>query len=126
MPLITVSNWRGHERCRALHDAIRVAVLGITELGLTDPNQVTVVFGGEDRFGDPGDENKLFIAVEYLFDREERTFDVRQELASAIGLAAKTVAGTRKVEVVVRTIHPGAHAVDDAIAHPNRSTFWSG
>lgn len=126
MPLITVSNWRQHERCRSLHDAIRYAVLSITELGLSDPNQVTVVFGGEDRFGDPGDDNKLFIAVEYLFDRQERTFDVRRRLAEAVGIAAKALIGTRRVEVAVRVFHPAAIATQDALAHAGGCTFWAG
>lgn len=113
MPLITVWN---SVRVRAdmeslersmLKTAFREACLGIPELGLTQPEQVTIRFPDlADEQPDPGD--KIIIVVELLFEKPQHTLEVRRRLATMLATAMRqfpTWQG-RPIEVAVKRFDP--------------------
>lgn len=116
MPLIEVWN---SVRVRAdmeslqrsmLKSEFRKACLGIHELGLTNPEQVTVRF--PDLADEPEPEHAIMVVVELLFDKPERTLEVRQKLAAALGTAVcgSFIGKGRKVEVAVKRFNPDRDA----------------
>lgn len=111
MPLITV--WNAHQTYDKVKWDIIDACLGIEELGLKKPAEVSVCFVPD---MDPSwVEETVVVVVELLFDKPGRTQAVRQRLAEAIGRAIKdsTVGHNRPVEVAVKRFNP------------ERDAFWS-
>ncbi len=120
MPLITVwnsvrvaANLEDLERS-VLRGAIRMVCLGITELGLTKPEDITVRY--PDLGDEPSPEDPIIVVVELLFDKPERTPDVRQRLAMKLFEVVKQfhINRGRAVEVAVKRFNP------------ERDAFWRG
>lgn len=109
MSLITV--WNTGKSDGIIRDAIRDACIAIPALGLRR-SDVTVCFVPDmDEYG------PIVVVVELLFDKEERTTEVRQLLAETIGGAVKrrsTLGHSRTVEVAVKYFNP------------ERDAFWRG
>lgn len=116
MPLITVWNWRPCERSPELATALHAACWNLNKLGLTDVSDVSVCFGGDEIHGFIF--SPLIIVVELLFDKPERTPEVRQKLAEELGKRAKewlrSNYTSRPVEVAVKRFNP------------ERDAFWVG
>lgn len=126
MPFITVWNWASGDKfandpfnVAELRSNLRKACLGISELGLTEDADVTVCLAGSPEYRGGG---PIIVVVELLFDKPERTLEVRQRLASALGESVKAYyrryAGIdqrdREVEVAVKRFNP------------ERDAFWKG
>lgn len=111
MPLITVyglSKWSPHTMIKDLRDAC----LNVKELGLTDRKDVTIYPVASDSIST--DSGPIIIIVELLFDRPERTHEIRQKLAEALGQAAKISSPNRSVEVAVKRFNT------------EKDAFWAG
>jgi len=107
MPIIKV--WclpanQTEENLRALHSAIVAAVIEVNELGLKDQNDMTCLFPPDLMKYGLGEE--IIIEVTGLFDRPERTDEVRQRLARNVGEAVHLLYPEAKVECLVATINP--------------------
>ncbi len=66
--------------------ALRNACVAAEVLGIDKPDDVTVVFGGEQVVES---DRKLVIFIEGLFDKPERTKEVRDRLAERLGKATR-------------------------------------
>jgi len=119
--LITIWNWQSTERDKLaqFREALTHACREIEILNLRDEldeyqyDLITVCYGGPAW----SDHRKahLTVVVEIMFDKPERTEAVRQQLAEALGRAAKSVVGEhRRVEVAVKRFSP------------ERDGFWAG
>jgi hypothetical protein len=87
-----------------LYQAILEAVLSITELRLYDKKAVTVLFPSDMMQYGLGEE--IIIEIGSLFKKPERTAEVRQRLAKAVGVAVKKLFPAAMVECSVETIDP--------------------
>ncbi len=115
MPLIHVWNYKPNEDVifqagipRLYHDLGR-ACMSVPELGIKDATDVLIANNGMTICAEPGAKTAvaLLIIVDLLYDRPDRTIEVKRRLAEAIGLAAKEAAGgQRPVEVFIRTFNP--------------------
>lgn len=122
MPLVTVWNSQlGASRGILAADlkgaALSLGALGGLGLG---SNDVTVCIAGND-FSPSGEDlsHPCVIVVELLFDKPERTEEVRRTLAERLGKAAKEffrnkLGINRVIEVAVKRFNP------------ERDAFWSG
>ncbi|MFH2062688.1 MAG: hypothetical protein ABIJ46_00860 [bacterium] len=119
MPLIEFVNWSTRpselqENLRELSDPIstlakslRDAAVSADVPGLTK-DTVTVTIGGRRVLS--GDRT-LIIKVSMLFDRPDRTKEVRDRLAQKLGEAAmKWVAPTWRVEVMIERFDPAVNS----------------
>lgn len=96
MPLIHIYNWwegsAGTRRSTRAAAEIQRAALKIRALGLTELSQVNVFYGPTE----PGDyvatKRVITIVVDLLFERPERTPDVRARLMKAIGCVMRRYA----------------------------------
>ncbi|MBU1032672.1 MAG: hypothetical protein ABII13_00460 [Patescibacteria group bacterium] len=106
MPLIQIWKWGqgGKERSSSFPGRLIDACFEIKELGFSDPHDITVVYAGENNVVMSGDP--LIIIVEMLFEKPERTPEVRQRLAKSLGKAVKKVIDPRLVEVVIKRFNP--------------------
>lgn len=84
------------------------ACVSVDALGLKDASDVLVSFqGGAIRAELEQPPAPLLIVVELLYDKPERTIEVKRLLAEALGSAARMCVGsTRAIEVFVRTFNP--------------------
>jgi hypothetical protein len=89
---------------RKLHKAIVSAVVGITELGLTSENDMTVLFVPDMMKYGLGTE--IIIEVTGLFPKPERTSGVIQKLAEQLGMAVRNLYPAAKVECFVQQFNP--------------------
>ena len=106
MPVIKV--WclpasQTEENLRELHKAIVKTVVARTELGLKDENDMTCLFPPDQMQYGLGSE--VIVEVSGLFMKAERTWDVKQLLAEALGDAVKALYPNAKVEVFVTTFN---------------------
>ena len=112
MPLITVWNSVDSDAYEprldhaALRERLCAACLEIAELGLTEERQVTVRFPDCVDKVSPG--HPIVVIVELLFDKPERTLEVRQRLAVALrdAVQASFLCMDRTVEVAVKRFSP--------------------
>lgn len=121
MPFITVWNFEeGNEGFNFGRDArllasLKKACLSVSELNLEHDNDVTANMAGRYPYsGHAAKDDPLIIIVELLFDKPERTFEVRQKLAKVLGDATKLFVGDRTVEVAIKRFNP------------ERDAFWRG
>lgn len=112
-------NWLPKERNVELTEALRAACFGVKELGLKQPIDVTVCFGGEEMEKILNLYAPLTIIVELLFDKPECTPEVRSRLAAELGGACKrffhlNMFTDRPVQVAVKRFNP------------EHDAFWNG
>jgi hypothetical protein len=111
MPIVTVSGLpNGFEQdfLTRLCIALRVAVAGVAELGITD-KQVTVFF--PDNLLQAGLGEEVIARVTELFGRPERTPEVKRRVAEAVKKCLRfhltpALQGLALVEVFVYTFDP--------------------
>ncbi len=107
MPIIKVwclpANQSEHE-LRMLHKIIVGAVISVKELGLKDQNDMTCLFPPDLMKYGLGEE--IIVEVTGLFDKPERTDEVRQRLAKELGEAIHILYPNAKVECTVEVINP--------------------
>ncbi len=87
-----------------IREAIRVAVLGIPELGLHRKEDVSVL-APSDQMND-GLAREILVEVVDLFEKPERTYEVRMRLAEALGNAVRTFFLKAKIECAIRPFDP--------------------
>lgn len=87
-----------------LHMAIVDAVIGVSELGLKDQQDMTCLFPPDLMKYGLGEE--IIIEVTGLFNKPERTDEVRQRLAMNLGEAVHALYPNAKVECTVEIIDP--------------------
>jgi hypothetical protein len=110
MPVITVWGLPQHLKSESLNDLNRRlvnAVLGVEELGLTAEKDVTCLFPADMVKHRSGTE--IIVQVSGLFSTAERTDEVRQCLANALGEAVEDwwyPAGLNDPELIEVFIHP--------------------
>lgn len=107
MPIIKV--WclpanQSEEDLRKLHKTIVAAVIGVSELGLKDQNDMTCLFPPDLMKYGLGEE--IIIEVTGLFDKPERTDEVRQKLAKSIGEGVQALYPDAKIECSVEVMNP--------------------
>ncbi|HPT08545.1 MAG TPA: hypothetical protein PLE28_02525 [bacterium] len=107
MPIIKV--WclpagQTEECLNRLHKAIVKAVVSITELGLKNENEMTCLFVPDLMSYGLGDE--IIVEISGLYDKPERTEEVRQDLAKSVGSSVKELYPQAKVECFVSTFKP--------------------
>ena len=112
MPLITVWNYPSTWEKSPFIQCLKKSAIDIKELNLTTED-VSVAFAGEQSMDHL--DKCLIIMVELLFDKPERTIEVRRQLAGSLGKAAKIYLETRvflgwKVEVAVKRFNPDKDA----------------
>ena len=105
MPIIKV--WclpqESEEQLRLVHKSIVSAVVAVSELGLKDQNDMTVLFPTDMMKYGLGEE--IIIEVS-LFEKPERTDEVLNRLAVNVGMSLKRIYSKAKVECVVTTFNP--------------------
>ncbi len=85
-------------KLREIHKTVVSAVVGIEELGLKGENDMTVLFPPDMMSYGLGTE----VIVEILiFDKPERTEEVQNRLAEAVGLAIQEHLPEAKLEVFI-------------------------
>lgn len=107
MPIIKV--WclpagQTEEDLNRLHKAIVKAVVSVSELGLTNENEMTCLFVPDLMAYGLGEE--IIIEVTGLYDKPERTESVKQHLAEVIGKSVKALYSKAKVECFISTFDP--------------------
>lgn len=107
MPIIKV--WclppnQSEEALNHLHQTIVKAVLCISELGLQSQNDMTCLFPPDLMKYGLGKE--IIVEISGLFEKPERTAEVRQRLAVSVGSAVSVLYPDAKVECSVSTIDP--------------------
>jgi hypothetical protein len=106
MPVIKV--WclpagQTEEDLNTLHKTIVKAVVGVEELGLKDETNMTNLFPPDQMQYGLGSE--IVVEVSGLFAKPERTFAIKQLLASSLGRAINDLYPDAKVEVFVSTFN---------------------
>jgi len=89
---------------RKVHKAVVAAVVAVPELGLTDETQMTCLFPPDLMTYGLGEE--IIVEISGLFDKPERTPEVRQQLAQGVGSAVYLLYPNAKVECFVQTFDP--------------------
>ena len=84
-----------------LHEAIVAAVVGVSELGLQDQNDMTVLFPSDLMLQSYGET--LVIEINGLPAKPKRTPEVLSQLAERVGKGVKTVYPESMVECFVTT-----------------------
>ena len=106
MPIIKV--WclphLDEERLRYLYKKIVDAVEGVSELGIKGQSAITVLFPKDSMEFGLGEE--IIIEVTGLFNKPERTFEVRQKLAEELGRAVSETFPRAKTECLVYPFDP--------------------
>lgn len=87
-----------------LHQEIVKAVTSVSELGLRGENDMTCLFPPDLMQYGLGEE--IIVEISGLFEKPERTKDVRQRLARNVGEVVKRLYPKAKVECFVSTIDP--------------------
>jgi len=107
MPIVVV--WglpadTGEQALQKLTEEFIDVVCGIKKLGLSN-DQVTCFFPSDMMMAGLGEE--IIVFVEGLFAKPERTEEVRDRLAEALGTTVKTFfPSTHTIEVLVRPFDP--------------------
>lgn len=115
MPQITVWNLppnTSEEQLHGLHNAIVSAAVGIKELGLKDENDFLNLFPKD--MMEYGAGTEIMVQVSELWEKPERTPEVLNHLAKALGEA-------------VRERFPEAKTIAariDPLFKPERDGFW--
>ncbi len=107
MPVIKVwclSADQTEDDLRRLHQNIVAAVVAVPELGLRDENDMTCLFPPDMMSYGLGSE--VIVEVNGLFEKPERTIDVRHRLAKSIGQRVKALYPKAVVEVFVYPFKP--------------------
>ena len=87
-----------------LHQSIVRAVLSVPELGIKSQNDMTCLFPPDlMRYG-LGEE--IIIEIGGLYEKPERTQEVRQQLAKSVGEAVKKLYSKAKIECFIATFDP--------------------
>lgn len=107
MPIIKV--WclpagQTEENLNRLHKAIVKAVVSVTELGLKNENEMTCLFVPDLMSYGLGDE--VIVEIGSLYDKPERTEDVRNNLAKNVGRSVKNLYPKARVECFISTFNP--------------------
>jgi CRISPR/Cas system-associated endonuclease Cas3-HD len=87
-----------------LHQEIVRAVLSVPELGLRDEKDMTCLFPPDLMQYGLGDE--IIVEISALYEKPERTAEVRQCLATRVGEAVKRLYPQALVECSVATVNP--------------------
>ncbi len=88
-----------------LHQEILRSVVSISELGIKDQNDVTCLFV-PDYLMFYSLQKEIIIEVCGLYDKPERTKEVKQRLAENIGRSVKNLYPKAKVECFILTFDP--------------------
>ncbi len=108
MPIIKI--WclppnQTEEKLNKLHNSIVEAVTSIKELGLKDEKDLTNLFVPD--LMQYGLGTEIIIEITGLFMKPERTQEVRNRLAEAVGKAVKNLyPETEKVECLIYSFNP--------------------
>jgi len=107
MPVIKV--WclpanQTEEKLNELHQSIVSAVVGIHELGFKDENDMTCLFVPDLMSYGLGEE--IIVDIAGLFEKPERTKEVRQRLAENVGREVKRLYPDAKIECFVSSFNP--------------------
>jgi len=103
MPLVTVLNLRSEDDPQAIETSVTKALAGMPELGINDWEIDVIPVLRPDGFG----KDVTRINVE-LWEREERTKERLQELATRVAEGFRSAAGAaRPVKVVIRPYDVG-------------------
>jgi hypothetical protein len=95
---------QSEEDLKHLHQEIVKAVLSVTELGLHDQSDMTCLFPPDLMKYGLGEE--IIIEIGGLFEKPERTQEVRQRLAENVGKAVKDLYPKAKVECFISSFDP--------------------
>ena len=107
MPVIKVwclPSGQTEEALNLLHQSIVGAVISISELGFKSQNDMTCLFPPDLMQYGLGEE--IIIEIGGLYDKPERTQEVRQRLAKNVGEVVKKLFPEAKVECFVTTFNP--------------------
>jgi phenylpyruvate tautomerase PptA (4-oxalocrotonate tautomerase family) len=106
MPVIKV--WclpeQTEEQLQALHKNLVSAVVSVTELGLKDENEMTMLFPPDAMKYGLGSE--IIVEVSSLFEGPKRTDEVRQKLAENIGRVIQNFFPDALVECFIYPFKP--------------------
>ena len=107
MPVIKV--WclpadQTEENLNRLHQAIVKAVISISELGLKSEKEMTCLFVPDLMSYGLGEE--IIIEICGLYDKPERTDNVKQNLSESVGKSVKALYPNARVESFVSTFNP--------------------
>ncbi len=89
---------------KRLHQEIVKAVTSIPEFGLKDENDMTCLFPPDLMKYGIGEE--IIIEIGGLFEKPERTHEVRQRLAKSVGKVVKELYPEAEIKCSVETIDP--------------------
>lgn len=91
---------------RGLYEKLVLSVLSVKELGLTERHQMTVLFPPDRMLFGLGEE--IIVEIVGLYAKPERTKQVQDKLARAVGDVIKTGFPKANVEVFVHLFDPSA------------------
>ncbi len=92
------------KKLNKVHQSIVSAVVGIPELGLKDQNDMTCLFVPDLMSYGLGEE--IIVEIGGLFEKPERTKEIRQQLAKNVGLGIKKLYPKAKIECFVSSFNP--------------------
>jgi len=107
MPIIKV--WclplgQSEDDLNRLHRRIVQSVVSVSELGLRDEKDITCLFPSD--LMKYGLREDVIIEIGGLFEKPERTQEVRQRLAKKVGEGVKELFPAAKVECFISTTNP--------------------
>jgi hypothetical protein len=107
MPIIKV--WclpanQTEEDLNKLHRTIVAAVVSVSELKLKDQNDMIMLFPPD--LMQYGLGTEIIIEIGGLFEKPERTEEVRQRLAKTVGLEVHNLYPRAKVECSIQSFNP--------------------
>lgn len=107
MPIVKVWGLPAGEEynLRTLRKKVPAAIAAIPELGLMD-EQITCLFPSDRMTYGLGEE--IIIEIVGLFEKPERTEEVRHRLAEGVGSAVHGLYPNAKVECFIQTFNPNA------------------
>lgn len=91
---------------QSLYQKLVEAVLGIAELGLKSRHDITFLFPSDLMTYGLGEE--IIVEITGLYEKPERTKQVQDHLAQAVGQVIKDAYPNANVEVFVYTFNPAA------------------
>ena len=103
MPVLKIWNLAYPKDVTPLCDSLTNTIISIKELGLKTKDDVTIIFPTVTKFGF---KDEVIVEISGLFEKPERTPEVRKLLAASVGKEIKNFFPEARVECFIQMFNP--------------------